>query len=1054
MGLPLSLFIFMPFLFVLSLLHLVLTHSSPFLQPLCHHDDSSALLQFKESLVINKSASPFVPPYCEKNVASWTVEGDKNDCCSWDGVECNEDTGHVIGLNLSNSCLQGSINSNSSLFRLVHLQSLNLSYNHFNGSHIPSQVRDLSKLIDLDLHRSHFVGQIPLEISQLSHLSSLDLSYNYMYSFDLLIKLELKEPILRSLVANLTSLQKLDLSYVNMSSTVPNILANLSSLTHLGLSRCGFSGQIPSEISQLSHLLSLDLSYNYMYSFDHQITLELKEPILRSLVTNLTSLQKLDLSYVNMSSTVPNILANLSSLTHLGLSRCGFSGQIPSEISQLSHLSSLDLSYNYMYSFDHQITLELKEPILRSLVANLTSLQKLDLSEVNMSSTVPNILANLSSLTSLILGDCGLYGEFPKGIFKLPNLQHLDVNDNEGLTGYLPDFTWSSPLETLDVGYTSFSGELPASTGNFSFLTSLSMPGCNFSRSIPSSLGNLTKLTHLYLSFNYFVGNIPHSLGNLVELSSLDISYNQLTGPFPLILGNLVQLFYLSISHNQLTGPVPLILGNLVQLSSLDISHNQLTGPVPFEVLNLPQLLFVDLSYNLLHGEMHHELMNGKRLEILILNNNRLSGPILTFGLTTLQYLDLSNNLFTSFGQQPTFLPWTHLQFLDLTSNSLQGSLPILPISTSHFFISNNSLTGNIQESFCNLSSLEVLDLASNNLSGSLPRCLDNFGAFLSVLDLQRNKFQGSIPKTWIRGGQLEIINLSQNKFQGNLLRSLAKCTMLKVLDLSNNEFNDRFPSWLENLPNLQVLNLRSNKFHGPIRTSKSEYMFPKLRIIDLSHNNFVGKLPLKLFGNCNAKTSETANYLTYIHVYSMTAYSTYEYDYSMTVTNKGEIMFYEKVQELLMVVDISRNRFVGSLTELQALDLSQNMLSGEIPQQLTQLTFLEFFNVSHNMLTGLIPRGKQFDTFQNNSFEGNPGLCGIPLTKKCENSDEMPSQPSISQESHDSKSLFEFGWKIVAIGYGFGFVVGVIIGHIVIARKHNWLMKTFRIRPLSRRRR
>jgi len=389
MGLPLSLFIFMPFLIVLSQLHLVLTHSSSFMQPLCHHDDSSALLQFKESLVINKSASPFLHPYCEKNVASWTVEGDKSDCCSWDGVECDEDTGHVIGLDLSRSCLYGSINSDSSLFRLVHLQSLNLSYNDFNGSHIPSQVRDLSRLINLDHQFSHFSGQVPLEISQLSHLPFLALSYNYMFSLDLWITLELKEPILRSLVANLTSLQKLDLSYVNISSMVPNILANLSSLTHLGLRRCG------------------------------------------------------------------------------------------------------------------------------------------------------------------------LHGEFPKDFFKLSKLRYLAVGANDSFTGYLPDFTWSSPLETLEVGYTSFSGELPASIGNFSFLTYLSMPGCNFSRSIPSSLGNLTKLIHLYLYSNAFVGNVPHSLGNLVQLSSLNISDNQLTSSVPLILGNLVQLSVLDISHNQLTDPVP-----------------------------------------------------------------------------------------------------------------------------------------------------------------------------------------------------------------------------------------------------------------------------------------------------------------------------------------------------------------------------------------------------------------------------------------------------------------------------------------------------------------
>jgi Leucine-rich repeat (LRR) protein len=861
MGLPLSLFIFMRFLIVLSLLHLVLTHSSPFMQPgqpQCHHDDSSALLQFKESLVINKSLSS----YCQKNVASWTVEGDKSNCCSWDGVDCDKHTGHVIGLHLTDSCLFGSIHSNSSLFRLVHLQRLDLSYNDFNQSHIPSQVRDLSRLIDLDLHSSGFSGQIPLEISQLSHLSSLDLSDN--------LHLELQKLSLRSLVGNMTRLEKLDLSYVNISSTVPNILANLSSLT------------------------------------------------------------------------------------------------------------SLNLFY------------------------------------------------------------CGLHGEFPIGIFKLRNLQVLAVGGNEGLTGYLPDFTWSSLLETLVLGDTSFSGKIPASIENLINLNELDMSSCNFSGFIPSSIFNLTALFTLDLSYNSLMGNIPPSLGHFVSLFH----------------------FY--------------------------ISHNQLTGPVPFEVINLPEMSFVDLSHNLLHGEMHLELMNGTRLVSLKLNNNRLSGPILTFGPTTLRYLDLSNNFFTSFGQHPTFLSWTHLQVLDLRSNSLQGSLPILPINTSHFYISNNSLTGNIPKLFCNLSSLEVLDLGSNNLSGSLPQCLDNFSASLSVLDLQRNKFQGSIPKTWIKGGQLKIINLSQNKFQGHLSRSLAKCTMLKVLDLSSNKFNDRFPSWLENLPSLEVLILNSNKFHGPIRTSKSEYKFPNLRIIDLSHNNFVGNLPLKLFGNCNVKTSETANHLTYIQVSSFnTGFKSYEYDYSMTMTNKGNIMFYEKVQELFMVVDISRNRFVGeiskfienlrgfhllnlsnnaltghipsslgSLTELEALDLSQNMLSGDIPQQLTQLTFLEFFNVSHNNLTGPIPQGKQFGTFENNSFEGNPGLCGRPLTKTCGNSDEPTSQPSIFEESQNSGSPFEFGWKIVVIGYGFGFVVGVIIGPIVIARKHDWLMKTFRIRPLNRRRR
>jgi hypothetical protein len=126
----LSLFIFIPLLSLLSLqFRLLLAHSSPFIQPLCHPDDSSALLQFKKSFLVNVS-SPSVPwiheSDCEK-VGSWTLEGDKGDCCSWAGVECDEDSGYVIGLHLRSSCLYGSINSNSSLFRLVHLQRLDVT---------------------------------------------------------------------------------------------------------------------------------------------------------------------------------------------------------------------------------------------------------------------------------------------------------------------------------------------------------------------------------------------------------------------------------------------------------------------------------------------------------------------------------------------------------------------------------------------------------------------------------------------------------------------------------------------------------------------------------------------------------------------------------------------------------------------------------------------------------------------------------------------------------------------------------------------------------------
>ncbi|GMN56391.1 hypothetical protein TIFTF001_025508 [Ficus carica] len=113
-------------------------------------------------------------------------------------------------------------------------------------------------------------------------------------------------------------------------------------------------------------------------------------------------------------------------------------------------------------------------------------------------------------------------------------------------------------------------------------------------------------------------------------------------------------------------------------------------------------------------------------------------------------------------------------------------------------------------------------------------------------------------------------------------------------------------------------------------------------------------------------------------------------------------------------------------------MDLSHNNLSGEIPQQLTGLTLLQSFDLSHNNLTGPIPQGNQFGTFENTSFEGNPGLCGIPLPKKCEDSMALPLPPSAVEEEDDSGSLIELDWKFILAGGTSGFVVGVALGDML----------------------
>ena len=65
-------------------------------------------------------------------LSSWGNGEDKRDCCKWEGVECNNQTGHVIMLDLSRYYLGGKIGP--SLGELQHLKHLNLSHNDFEGN--------------------------------------------------------------------------------------------------------------------------------------------------------------------------------------------------------------------------------------------------------------------------------------------------------------------------------------------------------------------------------------------------------------------------------------------------------------------------------------------------------------------------------------------------------------------------------------------------------------------------------------------------------------------------------------------------------------------------------------------------------------------------------------------------------------------------------------------------------------------------------------------------------------------------------------------------------
>lgn len=92
--------------------------------------------------------------------------------------------------------------------------------------------------------------------------------------------------------------------------------------------------------------------------------------------------------------------------------------------------------------------------VIPDCLRHLTSLQTLELSNINLSGTIPNIFEHLRFLTTLNLSYNELTGEIPDSISNLIYLERLELDGNS-LTGDLPDFSSVAVfpnLEFLDVG--------------------------------------------------------------------------------------------------------------------------------------------------------------------------------------------------------------------------------------------------------------------------------------------------------------------------------------------------------------------------------------------------------------------------------------------------------------------------------------------------------------------------------------------------------------------------------------------------------------------------
>ncbi|XP_065623651.1 receptor-like protein 6 [Quercus suber] len=815
----------------------------------------------------------------------------------------------------------------------------------------------------------------------------------------------------------------------------------------VGTDCCGWNGVTCDTIT--GHVIIVDLSCSRLYGPIHP----------NSTLFSLHHLQRLNLAYNHFNrSAISSKFGGFANMTHLNLSGSSFIGNFPSEISHLSKLVSLDLSLN-----DGII---MKTSSLKRLVQNLTHLTELFLNDVNMSFVSPNSFMNLSSsLTSLSLRYCGLKGRFPDNIFHLPNLQLLWLGYNDNLTDSLPTYNWSTPLKSLELSGTEFTIDLPNLISNLKSLKKLYLKGCNFIGSYPTFLPNLTQITSLALSDNNSGGQFPWSLLNFEVLTYLDLSRNNFIGQLLEVMTNLTQIFSSNNSSNsQLVNKIP------SNLEFLILSGNLLNETIPSWVYIIPSLRYLYLGHNQFTGhigDFQHNSLVG-----LGLNNNNLSGPLpLSISkLVSLRFLVVSFNNLSGNVESKIFFKLKNLIDLEMSSNPLLSlsfftfvtnilpKIVSLQLSSSniteiphflqtakyidHLDLSNNQIKGNIPKWFLEVGkdSLYYLNLSYNSLTSVGHLSWKN----LRYLDFRSNLLQGPLPVPPLG---ISFFSVSRNNITGQISSSFCNLSSIEYLDLSYNHVSNMIPPCFGNFSdNLIDLDLQNKNLNGTLPTKFAKGC--RLRSLKLNGNQSEGSLPQSLV--CCRKLEVL--------------------DFGKKKINSSFPRWLETLPELRVLILRSKN-FHGALgnpktkspfPNLRIIDLSQNEFDGHLPTNLFKYLkammnvsvtkgklkymgddyYQDFLTVvMKGFFIELIPQGKQFNTFTNDSYNGNRRLCGFPMTKACGNDEGPPPRPSTIQED-DFKFENGFHWKVVLLGYGCGFVFELVLGYLVFSSgKPKWIL-------------
>ncbi|KAH0644559.1 hypothetical protein KY284_032443 [Solanum tuberosum] len=334
-----------------------------------------------------------------------------------------------------------------------------------------------------------------------------------------------------------------------------------------------------------------------------------------------------------------------------------------------------------------------------------------------------------------------------------------------------------------------------------------------------------------------------------------------------------------------------------------------------------------------------------------------------------LNYNDFNSTIFSSLKIFPS------LKQLELAANKINGNIKmndIIALSNLKYLdLWNNNIKSFVTtKGWCELKHIEELDFLNNNFEGTLPSCLGNFTS-LRWLSLAGNNLRDTEFQNWIPNFQLEFFAIQRCINLQKLPSFLHYQYDLRILAIGRNQLAGNFPTWLlENNTRLVGIYGRDNAFSGPFKLPSSRHLH--LETIDVSNNKLNGHIPENMSLAFPKLTSlnMSQNFLEGPIPSKICGIHLNILDLSINLLS-GEVPSDLAVGPLpkntsprsLIVLDVSKNNFTWEIprwitdnTRLLQLDLSKNHLDGSIPDEICNLKLIQVLAISENRLSGFIP--------------------------------------------------------------------------------------------------